>query len=139
MLKKWSSRQQKCPILWQFSITMPHLLVCKMKTAASWKKTDPILETRKIALWDVSTRRKIIFLALDPPLALIRWKKGLVFLLFPPFDFYTIGNFSLVMNFFNSQNASISSFILNSDILVLIYPPVCLFKFCFIVIFFLEF
>ena len=36
--------------LWKLSITMPYLYVCKMKTAASWKKTDPTLETRKIAL-----------------------------------------------------------------------------------------
>ena len=33
-----------------FRLPMPHLSVRKMKTAASWKKNDPILETRKIAL-----------------------------------------------------------------------------------------
>ena len=40
---------------------MPHLYISKMKTAASWKKPDPILETRKIALQDDKTRRTIIF------------------------------------------------------------------------------
>ena len=38
-----------------------------MKTAAIWKENDPILETRKIVLSDGKTRRKIIFLGLDPP------------------------------------------------------------------------
>ena len=51
---------------------MPYLCVRKMKTAASWKKNDPILETRQIALQNGKTRRKIIFIALDPPLALSR-------------------------------------------------------------------
>ena len=36
-------------ILWVF-ITMPYLYVCRMKIVVSWKKNDPILETRKIAL-----------------------------------------------------------------------------------------
>ena len=31
-------------------IFMPHLSVREMKTAASWEKNDPILETREIAL-----------------------------------------------------------------------------------------
>ena len=29
---------------------MPHFSVLKIKTAASWKKNDPILETREIVL-----------------------------------------------------------------------------------------
>ena len=46
---------------------MPYLYVRKMKTAASWKENDPILETRKIALLDGKTRGKNHFFSPGPP------------------------------------------------------------------------
>ena len=49
-LKKMKLETAEMSHFWKILITMCHLSVRKMKTAASWKKNDPILETRKIAL-----------------------------------------------------------------------------------------
>ena len=60
---------------WQFLITMPHLSVRKMKNAASWKKNDPSLETRK--LYKIAKlEEKNIFLTLDPPSCLKAEQQG---------------------------------------------------------------
>ena len=44
---------------------MHYLYVQEIKSIWRWKKNDPVLKTRNITLYDRSSRRGIIFLALD--------------------------------------------------------------------------